>query len=80
MPIFYRKAIEAAIHPARADWLTEAHLMDWNGLAAALSRLTPEQRCDAIYLDWLLQLNSPARLALLQVRNLFSGWHTVNAN
>ena len=47
MPIFYRKAIEAAIHPARADWLTEAHLMDWNGLAAALGRLTPEQRCDA---------------------------------
>jgi hypothetical protein len=31
MPIFYRKAIEAAIYPARADWLTEAHLADWNG-------------------------------------------------
>ena len=33
MPIFYRKAIEAAIHPNRADWLTEAHLADWTGLA-----------------------------------------------
>lgn len=80
MPIFYRKAIEAAIHPARADWLTETHLMDWNGLAAALSRLTPEQRCDAIYLDWLLQLNSPARLALLQVRNLLIGRGALAAN
>lgn len=80
MPIFYRKAIEAAIHPARADWLAEAHLMDSNGLAAALSRLTPEQRCDAIYLDWLLQLNSPARLALLQVRNLLIGRGALAAN
>ena len=80
MPIFYRKAIEAAIHPDRADWLTEAHLMDWNGLAAALDRLTPEQRCDAIYLDWLLQLNSPARLALLQVRNLLIGRGALAAN
>jgi hypothetical protein len=40
MPIFYRKAIEAAIHPARADWLTEAHLADWTGLAEALDRLS----------------------------------------
>ena len=80
MPIFYRKAIEAAIHPGRADWLTEANLMDWDGLVTALSHLTPEQRCDAIYLDWLLQLNSPARLALLQVRNLLIGRGALAAN
>ena len=80
MSIFYRKAIEAALHPVRAVCLTEPHLADWKGLAEALTYLTLEQRCDAIYLDWLLQLNSPARLALLQVRNLFSGWHTVSAN
>lgn len=63
MPIFYRKAIEAAIHPARADWLTEAHLMDWNGLAAALSCLTPEQRCDAIRADarWATSLKPHAQ-------------------
>jgi len=54
--------------------------MDWNGLATALSHLTPEQRCDAIYLDWLLQLNSPARLALLQVRNLLIGRGALAAN
>ena len=64
MPIFYRKAIEAAIHPARADWLTEAHLADWTGLAHALDRLGEGQRCDAIYIDWLLRLNDNRTLIL----------------
>lgn len=80
MPIFYRKAVEAVLHPVGADWLTAEHLADWRGLADALSRLTPEQRCDAIYIDWLLQLNSPARLALLQVRNLLIGSGALAAN
>lgn len=80
MAIFNRKAIEAAIHPAPADWLTEAHLMDWNGLAEALEFLTPEQRCDAIYLDWLLQLNSASHQMLLQVRNLLIGRGALAAN
>ena len=64
MPIFYRKAIEAAIHPARADWLTEAHLADWTGLAQALDRLSEGQRCDAIYIDWLLSLSEDWTLIL----------------
>ena len=68
MPIFYRKAIEAAIHPDRADWLTDAHLAEWSGLAQALDRLSVEQRCDAIYIDWLLRLNEN-RTFILPIRN-----------
>ena len=39
MPILYRGAIEAAIHPARAYRLAEAQLMDWNDLAAPSSQV-----------------------------------------
>jgi hypothetical protein len=80
MPIFHRKAIEAAVHPNSAEWLQDKHLADWTGLAAALDRLIPEQRCDAVYADWLLQLHSPAHQALLPIRNSLIGWRTVKAN
>lgn len=80
MPIFHRKALEAAVHPQSLDWLRDEHLADWNGLAAALDRLTPEQRCDAIYADWILQLNSPSRGALLQIRDRLIGDGAIAAN
>lgn len=81
MPIFH----EAALHAAAGDsedlnWLRPDHLANWQGLAEVLDRLTPEQRGNAIYADWLLQLNSPARQALLQVRNLLIGQGALAAN
>lgn len=46
------------------------HFTDLQLLGKALDQLCPEQLCDAVYADWLLQLNSPPHLALLQVREL----------
>ena len=56
--IFHREAYEAAAGRAPDVAAFEA----WEQLAEALDKLTPEQRCDAVYADWLLQLHSPARL------------------
>lgn len=80
MPIFNERAFHAAAEGKDLSWLGPNHLTDWPGLAQALDRLCPEQRCDAIYADWLLQLNSPARQALLQVRNLLIGQGALAAN
>jgi hypothetical protein len=80
MPIFYEQAIRAGANGDPVDWIQDKHLSEWRGLASALDRLTPEQRCDAIYADWLLQLNSPAALTLLQVRNLLIGQGALAAN
>jgi hypothetical protein len=66
MPIFYEQAIRAGANGDPVNWIQDNHLSEWCGLASALDRLTPEQRCDAIYADWLLQLNSPAALAARQ--------------
>ena len=70
MPIFYRKAYEAACGGSVPSGLTDEHFDNWSLLAKALDWLTPEQRCNAIYGDWLLQLHSPAHVALLQVCDL----------
>ncbi|MDR3577809.1 MAG: hypothetical protein P4L50_28415 [Anaerolineaceae bacterium] len=81
MPIiFYDQAIRAIVDGRQVDWIKDEHLTDWRALASALGPLTPEERCDAIYADWLLQLNSPAHLALLQVRNLLIGQGALAAN
>ena len=81
MPIiFYDQAIQAIVDGRKVDWIKDEHLTDWRALASALAPLTPEERCDAIYADWLLQLNSPAHLALLQVRNLLIGQGALAAN
>ena len=79
MPIFHRKAIEAAVYPAAVDWLRPEHLADLVGLAKALDRLTPEQRCDAIYADWLLRLNED-RALILPIRNYLIGQGALAAN
>ena len=64
--IFHREAYEAA--SGRAPDV--AAFETWEQLAKAMDKLTPEQRCDAVYADWLLQLHSPAHQALLQIRTL----------
>ena len=59
--ILHHEAYEAAAGHA-AD---VASFGPWEQLAEALDKLTPEQRCDAAYGDWLLQLHSPAHQSLL---------------
>ena len=51
--IFHREAYEAAA--GRAPDV--ASFETWEQLAKALDKLTPEQRCDAVYADWLRQLS-----------------------
>ena len=80
MPIFFRQAYEAVCDGKLPTGLTPAHFADWKRLGEALDWLTPEQKCDAAYADWLLQLNCPARQALLQVRNLLIGQGALAAN
>ena len=80
MPIFHEQAIRAAADGKDLNWLQPEHLATWPGLSKALDRLCPEQRCDAIYADWLMQLNSPARQASLQVRTLLIGQRALAAN
>ncbi|MEN9576662.1 MAG: hypothetical protein RL514_4517 [Verrucomicrobiota bacterium] len=75
-PIFHRQAYEAAA--GRAPDV--ASFETWEQLATALDELTPEQRCDAVYADWLLQLHSPAHHALLQIRNLLIDQGALAAN
>ncbi len=71
--IFYREAFEAAAGEKPIDGIDDEHFTSWEKLAEALDRLSPEQRCDAVYADWLLQLHSPAHQALLQIRTLVNG-------
>jgi len=56
--VFHREAHKAAAGCA----LDVASFETWEQLAKALDKLTPEQRCDAVYADWLVQLHSPVRL------------------
>jgi len=80
MPIFYPEALRAALTGIAPPALTDEYFDDWRSLSDAMDELSPEQRCDAIYADWLLQLNSPASQALLQVRNLLIGQGALAAN
>ena len=67
--IFHPDAYEAAVGQAPGV----ASFETWEELANALEKLTPEQRCDAVHADWLLQFHNPAHQAQLQIRNLLIG-------
>jgi hypothetical protein len=48
MPIFHEQAFRAGAGAGKdLSWLRPEHFGDWRGLAVALDRLCPEQRCDA---------------------------------
>jgi hypothetical protein len=53
---------------------------DWDKVSALLSRLTPEQRCDAVYAEWLHLLQSSAGSILLSVRNDLISYGALAAN
>lgn len=73
---FYREAYEAAA--GRAPDV--ASFESWEQVAKALDKLTPEQRYDAVYADWLLQLHFPGHQAHLQIRNLLIGQGALPSN
>src|ERR1700719_2546930 len=79
MPIFHKHAMRAGADVRELDWLTPEHLADWEGLARALDRLSPEERCDAIYADWLMRLNDDREL-ILPIRNLLIDRGALAAN
>lgn len=81
MSVFYRKAYEAACRGNIPGELTDQHFESWERLDEALKWLpTDEQRCDAIYGDWLMQLNNPGWPQLLTVKRLLIGSGALAAN
>lgn len=74
--IFHPQACEPAFHHA-AGFVSSG---GWEQLVKALDKVTPEQWCDAVDADWLLQLHTPAHQALLQIRNRLIGQRTLPAN
>jgi len=67
------KKLEEAAFVAVAGRLPEGFsatdFYDWNKVSGALASLSHEQRCDVVYADWLICLNSAAGTILLSVRN-----------
>lgn len=81
MPIFHPNAYEAACRGQVPDALTEEHFESWEKLEEALLWLpTDEQRSDAIYGDWLLQLNNPGGTERLAIKSLLIGSGALAAN
>jgi hypothetical protein len=70
--IFHPKAYHAVINgdSKLAKKLKPEHFEKYELLNDALGWLTPQQRCDAIYADWLEQINSPSGAVLLRQRDL----------
>src|SRR5690606_17192102 len=50
--------------------LKPAHFETYTGLNEALGWLTPQDRCDAIYGDWMESINAQAGATLLRTRKL----------
>lgn len=81
MSIFYWKAYEAACRGNIPRELTDLHFESWNLLDEALRFLpTDEQRSDAIYGDWLMQLNNPGWSERLTIKRLLIGSGALAAN
>lgn len=65
MPLFYRKAFEAACRGQIPSKLTDAHFDTWQGVEAAFLMLpTYSQWCDAVFGDWLMRLDAPGGVQL----------------
>src|ERR1043165_6989389 len=81
MPIFHPNAYRAACRGQIPDALTEEHFESWEKLEEALLWLpTDGQRGDAIYGDWLLQLNNPGGTERLAIKSLLIGGGALAAN
>jgi hypothetical protein len=81
MSVFYRQAYEAACRGVLPPGLSDEHFESWKSLNEALLWLpTDEQRSDAIYGDWLMQLNTPGWAERLTVKGLLIGNGALAAN
>ena len=81
MSVFYRKAYEAACRGAVPAELKDEHFETWKLVDEALRWLpTDEQRSDAIYGDWLMQMNQPGSGEKATIKNLLIGNGALAAN
>ena len=83
MPIFHALAYQAACYDdlrAQSRKVGPEHFNAIPDLEQALASLSAEQLCDAFYGDWLLQLDSVAGPAQLQVRSFLIGGGALAAN
>jgi len=54
-------------------------LSDWDQVFRVLDGLTPEQRCDALYADWLCQLSSATGQTLVGIKDDLIGERALDA-
>ena len=81
MQVFYRKAFEAACRGNIPGNLKDAHFESWQALEEALLWLpSDEQRCDAVYGNWLMRLVNPGGRQLLDQRQHLIGDGALAAN
>lgn len=83
MPIFHFLAYQAACYddlPSQHRNVGPEHFNATADLERVLARLSAEQLCNAFYGDWLLQLDSVAGPAQLQVRSFLIGGGALAAN
>jgi hypothetical protein len=80
MSDFYREAIAVAMNSLEDPLVPKRHPATLEEAALILSKLNPEQRCDAIYADWLLQLHNPGGSAQIQIRDLLLGQGAMDAH
>ena len=81
MPLFHREAYEAACRGKVPTALTSDHFESWEKLEEALLWLPTDEQCsDAIYGDWLLQLNNPGGTERLAIKSLLIGNGALAAN
>lgn len=85
MPVFNKAAYLAACHDApppevAAGSLTDAHFDSYELLDEALSWLSDEQRCDALYADHIVELGGVSVNEKLAIRNLVVGQGALDAN
>lgn len=77
---FHREAIAIALGTKDHPLVPEHHPANFGEVAHILAELNPEQRCDAIYADWLLQLHNPGNEAHIQIRDLLLGQGAMDAH
>jgi len=82
MSKFYKDAILAAgcVEPPAIDPRTVGPLETWAEVAQELNKLSFNQRCHAIYADWLMQLHEPGGDVQIQIRDLLLGQGALAAN
>lgn len=82
MPVFYPEAIKAAlkISGRYLELPDEDAFEKWSSTCEMLGKLTYQERCDAVYSDYALQLAAPGGHSQLQIRDFLLGQGALAAN